>query len=268
MDNEKINKMISAFKNMNVKSAIDGFTIEQNDDITNKVREYLDSLSEDELVRIQNFLKTLLNYCYDGKLFDEELNEEDMEKIRELDDKKKFLLKESIIYFYGRLLISSDISILKQVYEIDDNKYIKLNIAFASLQSFKEEIELDFVDKILSSDEYDKLLRSWTMAYFKLVSNPYEYIDKETDDWSAAKEPRIKRLSINDETNAKFKKAMSFRLLDLVVLYLFIRNRKTNSLSEEELHVVRDARIDYEKYSEEKKEKLEKIKTLILNYKN
>ena len=85
-NNEKIKKMIDAFNNKIVESAIEGFTIEQNDEITNKVREYLDSLSEEELVRIQNFLKTLLNYCYDGKLFDEKTNEEDMKKIHDLED--------------------------------------------------------------------------------------------------------------------------------------------------------------------------------------
>ena len=239
-----------------------------NDEITNKVRAYLDSLPKEELVSIQLFLKTLLNYCYEGRLFKEELNEDDKERIAKLEDKEKFLLKESIIYFYGRLLIDNDMDILRDVYNIDDNKYIKLNVTFASLQSFKEEIELDFVDKVLSSDVYDQLIRSWTLAYFQLTPNPYDYVDKDTDDWSAAKKPRIERLRINDENNPKFKKAKDFRLLDLVVLYLFIRNRKVNNLTDEEKQVIRDARIDYEEYSEEKKKKMEEVKTLILTYKN
>ena len=157
--------------------------------------------------------------------------------------------------------------ILRDVYNIDDNKYIKLNVTFASLQSFREEIELDFVDKVLSSDVYDQLIRSWTLAYFQLTPNPYDYVDKDTDDWSAAKKPRIERLRINDENNPKFKKAKAFRLLDLVVLYLFIRNRKVNNLTDEEKQVIRDARVDYEEYSDEKKKKIKEVKNLILTYK-
>ena len=132
--NEDINKMINTFKNRTIDSAIEGFTIEQNDEITNSVREYLDSLSDEELISIEEYLKTLLNYCYKGKLFDQELNDEDITKINKLNDKELFLLKESIIYFYGRLKIDSDISILKKVYDMDNNKYIKLNTTFESLQ--------------------------------------------------------------------------------------------------------------------------------------
>ena len=261
---DKIEKMINAFKTKTVDSAIIGFTIEHNDNITNKVRKYLDSLSKEELISIQNYLKNLLNYCYNGTLFPAEIDQEDQNKINNLSKNEKFLLKESIIYFYGRLLISSDISILQKAYELDEDKYIKLNITFSSLGTFNEEIELDFVDKVLSSAEYDQMIRSWTMAYFKSVPNPYEYVDKETDDWTPAKLPRLERLSIDDESNPKFKKAIAFRLLDLVVIYLFINSRKENILSDSEKAIIKNARIDYDVYSETKKEKLAEVKKLIL----
>ena len=105
------------------------------------------------------------------------------------------------------------------------------------------------------------------MAYFKLTPNPYDYKDNEKDDWTPAKKPRINRLKINDNTNPKYKKAMSFRLLDLVVLYLFIRNRKENNLTDEEKQIIRDTNIEYEAYSENKKKKLLELRDLILNYK-
>ncbi len=266
-EQEKINKMINAFKTKTIDSALESFSTEQNDEITNKVREYLDSLSEEELLNIKHYLESLLNYCYEGKLLDEEVNEEDKNKIEKLNENELFLLKESIIYFYGRLKLPIDISILKKIYDIDDNKYIKLNTTFSSLQTFNEDLELDFVNKVLSDEEYDKLVRSWTMAYFKLTPNPYDYKDNEKDDWTPAKKPRINRLKINDNTNPKYKKAMSFRLLDLVVLYLFIRNRKENNLTDEEKQIIRDTNIEYEAYSENKKKKLLELRDLILNYK-
>lgn len=261
---DKIEKMINAFKTKTVDSAIIGFTIENNDNITNEVRKYLDSLPEEELISIQNYLKNLLNYCYNGTLFPAEINQEDQNKINNLSKNEKFLLKESVIYFYGRLLISSDISILQKAYEIDEDKYIKLNIAFSSLESFNEKIELDFVDKLLSSPEYNQMIRSWAIAYYNALQDPYEYVDKETSDWTLVKIRRFERLSIDDESNPKFKKAIAFRLLDLVVIYLFINSRKENILSDSEKAIIKNARIDYDVYSETKKEKLAEVKKLIL----
>ena len=259
-----MDNMIKAFSERTIDSAIKGFVVEHNDEITNKVRAYLDKMSEEELIEVKDFLNKLLNYCYDGNLYDSEFDEE-YSKIKELSDKDKFLLKETIIYFVGRLPISCDLDILKKAYNIDENKYIKLNITFTTLQTFDEEIEMDFVDKVLSSDEYDFMLRSWTMAFFKLAQNPYEYRDNSDDDWTVAKMPRIKRLSVNDDSNPKFKKAMAFRLMDLVVIYLFVKSRKEDTLTEEEKQIITNANIDYELYSDNKKELMSKLKKMILN---
>ena len=92
------------------------------------------------------------------------------------------------------------------------------------------------------------------------------YKDQKTDDWTIAKKPRINRLKINDENNKKYKKAMSFRLLDLIVLYLFLENRKTDTLSENEKDIIKKALIDYPLFSEQKKAKMESYKEKILKY--
>ena len=262
-----MDKMIEAFKVRTIESAIEGFVIEQNDEITNGVRAYLDNLSEEEIGKVMGFLYKLLNYCYDGKIIDCEL-ENDYNKIKELNEKDKFLLKERVIYFMGRLSIPCDIEVLKKAYSIDEDKYVKLNITFASLQTFDESIELDFVNRLLSDDEYDLMIRSWTMAFFKKESNPYDYRDKESDDWTPAKNPRINRLRIDDEANPKYKKAMAFRLLDLAVIYLFVKNRKENTLADDEKEVIKNTNIEYELYSESKKELMSKIKEMILENRN
>ena len=255
--------MIKAFSDLTVDSAIDGFIIEQNDEITNGVRAYLDKLSEEELIKVKEFLNKLLNYCYDGKLFNSELGE-DYNKIKNLSDEDKFLFKETVVYFMGRLKVGCDLDLLKKAYFIDDDRYAKLNIAFATLMSFDETVEMDFVNKVLSDSVYDLLIRSWTIAFFKKVENPYDYRDHEDDDWTCAKIPRIKRLQISDESNPKFKKAMSFRLLDLVVLYLFVRNRKIDCLTEEEKEIISNAYIEYELYSANKKQLMSDVKEKIL----
>lgn len=264
---DKIEKMINAFKTRTIKSAIEGLVVEHNDIITNAVKAYLDNLSQDEIANIKIYLETLLDYCYNGEILHTKLKKGDLKLIEKLNSQEKFLLKESIIYFYGRLTIPPDIDIIKKIYKADDNKYIKLNITFASLPSFNEDIELDFTKRLLTNKVYDLMVRSWTMAFFKGVKNPYEYKDKETDDWTPAKIPRIKRLSINDIENPKYKKAMSFRLLDLVVIYIFIKSRKKNDLTGEEKQIIKNAKIDYGEYSKNKKEMIKKLKEMILNYK-
>lgn len=263
---KEIKKMITALTERTTEKAIEGFTIECNNEITNQVRDYLDTLTEKELIEIQEYLNNLLNLCYDGKLLNIPLQEEELKMIQDLSEKDKFLLKETIIYFSGRLPIKTNLDILKKAYYLDDNKYIKLNITFTSLSTFDEEIENDFTSKLIPGSEYDDMLRSWTMAFFKNIDNPYMYKDQKTDDWTIAKKPRINRLNVNDENNKMYKKAMSFRLLDLIVLYLFLENRKTDTLSENEKDIIKKALIDYPLFSEQKKTKMESYKEKILKY--
>ena len=260
---EKIEKVILGFKEQTVKSAVEGFVVESNNELTDAVKDYLNTLGEEDIKSVQKFLNKLLNLCYDGKLFDMDVDSSELEMINSLTPEEKFLFKETIIYFSGRLSIPADIDILKKAYYLDDDKYIKLNITFTTLGTFEEDVELDFVGKIAPGNDYDIMIRSWTMAFFMNVSDPYSYRDVDGD-WSAAKAPRIKRLSINDESNPKFKKAMSFRLLDLVVIYLFLENRKTDSLTVEEKEIIKNCNIDYELYSDEKKALMSDYKVKIL----
>ncbi len=261
--NEKIEKVIFGFKERTVEKAIAGFTIETDNELTDKVRAYLDTLNDDDIKAVQAFLNKLLNLCYNGQLYEMDMVPNEVEMINSLSEEELFLFKETIIYFSGRLSIPANIDLLKKAYYLEDNKYIKLNITFATLGSFDEEIELDFVRRIIPDNEYDVMIRSWTMAFFMNAANPYEYRDN-AGDWTAAKMPRIKRLAINDEGNPKFKKAMSFRLFDLVVIYLFLESRKGDTLTEEEKGIVRDALIDYQLYSQEKKQLMSDYKQKIL----
>ncbi len=263
MENNNIKELINTFANCDIENAAKYFILPHNDSITNEVRAYLDNLDMDKITQIKDFLSHILNVCYDYKLFDESADEKD-KVIKNLNEEDTFLLKETAIYFIGRLKILPDMNILKKAYYLENNKHIMLNLAFASLATFDEEIELDFISKFEPGNEYDTILRSWTMAFFANSTSPYTYKDSTTDNWEKAKMPRLKRLAINEETNAKFNKAMSFRLMDLLVLYLFLQNRK-ETLNDEEKEIVKNANIEYYKFSTQKKDILEKYKSLILN---
>ena len=79
-----------------------------------------------------------------------------------------------------------------------------------------------------------------------------------------SKLPRIKRLNINDESNPKFKKAMAYRLIDLVVIYLFVKDRGKDTLKESEIEIIKNCKGDYEAFSDKKKEMIEDIKQRII----
>lgn len=261
--NGLVENIVLALKNGDIKQAVQYFIVEQNDEITNAVRKKLSHFTELQIKNTQSFLAHLLNLCYSGKLFLEEIKEDDS-LIETLNPEQLFLFKETVIYYLGRLSVLPDIEVLKKAYLLDDNKYIQLNLAYATLCTFDEEVELDFVKKCSPRSEFDSMLRSWTMAFFTKASNPYQYVDNPLDDWTPAKLPRIKRLSINDEANPNFRKAMAFRLFDLLVIYLFLENRKKNDLSLEERTIIEQANIDYEQYSPSKKELMETLKKNIL----
>ncbi len=253
-------KIFNALVNKNVHLAIQSLIIPNTDSVTNSVRKKLNSLSKNEILEIQDFLYLLLNACYKGKLF----NSNNLPNFLTFDTQKIFLLKENIIYYLGRLSVPPNIQILKSAYYLDEDLHIKLNITFSSLITFDETIEKDFISKFKPGNNYDLLLRSWTMAFFANSSNPYDYKDIHNDDWSLAKKPRINRLAINSSNNPKYLKAMSFRSLDLLVLYLFLESRPKDSLSLEELDIVKNSFIDFSKFSKEKKIFLKSLKEKIV----
>ena len=61
---------------------------------------------------------------------------------------------------------------------------------------------------------------------------------------------------------------MAFRLLDLVVIYLFLENRKNDILTEEEKEIIQNTKTDYELYSEEKRKLMDDYKEKILRRHN
>ena len=258
--------ILLVFSERTIQSAVQGFIVSLNDDITNKVREKLESLPEQELIEIKEFLNKLLNLFYNGQLYEMNIDTNEMSLINNLTEEEKFKIKTIALYFIGRLPVKADLDILKKAYYLDNNKYIKMDIAYSTFQMFDEEIELDFIKKLTINDEYNEMIRSWTMAFFKNEINPYDYKDKSEDDWTPAKTPRINRLKINEKENPKFKKAMAYRLVDLVIMYLFIENRGKSSLTNEEKEIIRNATVDFEYYSENKKQIINDFKKKLLEY--
>lgn len=223
-----------------------------NNDITDTVRDSIRSLSLEDQKIITKRLEQILYDCY----FDT------TPELEKLSARELFYLKERLIYYIGRIS-KPDISLLKNIYSMEENKLLLLNIAFASLITGDEEIEADFISRISPGNDYDKLIRSWSMAFFANLDDPYSYIDTGKDDWSLAKQARLKRLAINDKNNPKFSKAKAFRWLDLVVIDLFLGNRGNDAMSSDDYKIVSDTNVELEGYSKNKVKQLKLLKTKI-----
>lgn len=260
----EINKMISAFSNRTIQDAIDSFIVELNDDITNSVRAYLDKLPDKELFLIQEFLSKVLNLCYNEKLYTMDTASDEQFLVDSLTEEERFLLKQFALYFSGRLSIGINLELLKKVYKLDDDKFIRLNVVYSTLLTFDEEVEMDFVNRLMTDPEYDLMIRSWSIAFFKKADNPYEYIDNIEEDWAEARVPRLKRLAINDEDNPKFKKAMAYRLIDLAVIYLYKKSRNFDTLLDEDKEIINNTFIDFKAFSEYKKNMMKDLIKKIL----
>ena len=195
----------------------------ENTDLLKQEIKLLDNKNKQILVNnLENIIKDIL------------MKEDKNEKIKELPKDKKFFIMENAIYYIGRSEVTPNIELLKNIYYITDNFYIK--------------------------EKYQEKLRSWTMAFFYCKENPYNYVDNGKDDWELAKNARINRLKINDEKDSRIEKAKSFRLMDLLVLYLFKKSRGNQILNDREIEIIKNSKIAWKEYSKEKEKLIIELK--------
>jgi hypothetical protein len=223
-------------------------SVPATNDLTDAVREKIGKLSDEDEEQVKENL------------------ENELLKLYQDNDEKDFVVKENIIYYLGR---SNKVNyeLLKDLYYKEENHHLQLNLFFSIIPSFDEEVEFDFISKIKPGNEYDKLIRSWTMAFFANAENPYDYVDTGIDDVSQAVAARIKRfLILKDKTNKKYFKALSYLLIDLKVIELFISNRGSTALTLNDYEVVKSIPEEFKKFSEKKKTVIEEQKQKILNF--
>ena len=67
------------------------------------------------------------------------------------------------------------------------------------------------------------------------------------------------------ENNPKFTKAKAFRLIDLVVINLFLVNRGFNAITKEDYKIIDETKIIFKEYSEDKIKKLTYFKEKIIS---
>lgn len=252
---EIVNMMVD-----NISDSIKYLCGPNNNEETDEIKSEIKKLSNEDKTKLIKNLENII-----GKILLDENKQEFKENIN-LSEENEFNLIENAIYYIGRIGIKPDIELLKKVYNQTENYYIKQNITFTILPYYVEDIELDFANILLNDRVYQKRLCSWTIAFFYNKDNPYEYEDNGIDDCEKAKKARIDRLILNNKTDLKIEKAKAFRLLDLIVIYLFQQTRGENFLTDTEKEIINNVRIDWDEYSEQKKKLMLDVKNKILDF--
>ena len=150
-------------------------------------------------------------------------------------------------------------------------------VAYDSIVSLYYKLNIDRQDQAFKS--YQSLLsnnsiKKYYIKFIYMLLNfyPLQIYAKNRDiiDYSSLLIEGIDadfNLYTSDEAWKEFERKINKLNLEIDNYLIFIRNRKVNNLTDEEKQVIRDARVDYEEYSDEKKKKIKEVKNLILTYK-
>lgn len=229
-------------------------------------------------------------YEYDLKLLSY------MNTIKAQSDRREnpyLILKNEIVFRFGRFSsgIESDyrVRFLEFVYKKDintgavfDQDYfiavLRRCCAISSSFLGGEKIELDYVQHMLDfppytyDKNYDLANRSHTLVYYSDVpdSNIFTFRDNAAEyDWDFARAKRIERLAYElpdhlSDMTAKEKKKYYFRVFDIATIYTFIKSRSVQDLSQGEIEVLKNCKIDFGDMSEQRREVLHSLKEAIL----
>lgn len=204
------------------------------------------------------------------------------------------ILKNEIVFRFGRFSsgIERDyrVRFLEFIYEKDintgtvfDRDYfiavLRRCCAISSSFLGGEKIELDYVRHMLDfppytyDENYDLANRSHTLVYYSDVpdSNIFTFRDNVAEyDWDFARAKRIERLAYElpdrlSDMTAKEKKKYYFRVFDIATIYTFIKSRSVHDLSQSEIKILKNCKIDFADMSEQRREMLYSLKEAILN---
>ncbi len=228
---------------------IDSLKIPLRNDVTDFVRSAISGSNNMEIIKIQKNLINAYQQIDDCKA--SILSKRARNKIINMEDKDRFILKNELIYLMTRIPdpTGNIPSFLEKINLKNNDPYIRLDIAYAATLTGPKYIALDYAKTLVPGSESDIINRSWTLAYFGDVqANPHEYRDTEKASWQKSREARLKRFQKSDY------KALRFRILDFPLLYCYYVDRNWQDINDADYQIIENADIDNEAFSTEEKE--------------
>ncbi|MCL2722176.1 MAG: TIR domain-containing protein [Treponema sp.] len=170
-------------------------------------------------------------------------------------------IREQFIYYIGRIPLSSPPDILRFVYEHEGNPFIKRAAALSLILLGEEEVEKDFIEKLLSDKELELLNRSFQLIYFGDTQGDYHtYRDNGLIGWKNTKRATLERFSNNSTRSIKL------RLWDIVTFKSFIDSRGLSGLTDDEIEIIKKMIINDPTISKPRYEILNREKNSLLTY--
>jgi len=256
---------------------VDGMLSAANNEIGKIVKYYANTFFDDvtnlyKKVMIhseQNFRKSV----YDGLVNAYKLTYEDktcvkkfMEKLEiQYDDLAFLKLRDELLYYILKTPVDDYDEFVSYAYNHADNDYmLYLGIAYGMAGIRQNKYTFQFAQKLIPGTNEEKINRGWAVCFFGDVKEDgFTYKDEKKCSWAKVRKKKIRRISINEE------KEYRYRLLDFPLLYCFYHSRgfeDCNSI--EEYKVIKNSVICFDQYTEEEAVFLKGIKEkLIEEYK-
>lgn len=172
-------------------------------------------------------------------------------------------IREQIIYYIGRVPQTEHLSInvLKRAYREETNSILMRSAVLSLILLGIEDVERDYLEKMLDNPDLDLENRSIQLVYFGDVQADFHtYKDDGIVNWDNTKKEIITRLA------GTSKRDINLRLWDLVTLLSFCRSRSYNSITETDSEIIKNTLIEYPGISEQRKASLQKTKGTLLDF--
>lgn len=170
-------------------------------------------------------------------------------------------IREQIIYYVGRIPFEQYPEILKYAYYNESNTILNRAAALSLILFGDEDIEHDYLGKLVIGSPHDLENRSIQLVYFGDVqADLHKYRDDGIVMWERTKNAIIDRLSKTT------RRDLNLRMWDIVTLYSFCVNRGTNILSDDDKIVIQDMIIEHISISTKRRERLIEEKKKLLQY--
>lgn len=176
-------------------------------------------------------------------------------------------IREQILYYIGRLPLPFFPEILRFAYHNEPASLLRRIAALGAMLYGDENIERDYLNKLILGSAEDEKNRSVQLVYFGDVEGDiHTYYDDGKYPWTRTRSAIYQRLRLDSQ------REMRLRWWDLRTLYLFYASRKwTKPLTNEEFDILVNSSIVSDEFSDakkkdiahEKRRLIEKLKPLV-----
>lgn len=201
------------------------------------IREFFNSINDKKKVHILNNLESLYEKSIDDIFESNETSKSNNIKIR-----------EQILYYVGRLNLKYFPNLLIKAMDLEQQPILRRSAYLSAILFNNEELEFEYLNKVLQNPKEDKLNRSIQLVYFHDAEGDiFTFEDNNKYNWSNTKNAILNRLKEDSKRN------MSLRAWDIITLLSFLKSRNwQDKFSNQEKLIIQNTNISSNWHSEER----------------